>query len=133
MNDDTTTIAEIRDALRRFARERDWEQFHNPKDLAVALSIEAAEVLEHFRFRSSEEVARLLRDEERRRALADELADVASFAVRLADVARIDLAEAIERKMQSAAEKYPAELVRGKPHKYTHYLRGSPERGEQPQ
>ncbi len=121
MTDATTTFGEVKDALRAFARERDWEQFHNPKDLGIALSIEIGEILEHFRFQTSEEIADRLRDESVRRSLAHELADAASFIIRLADVTEIDLAAAIEDKMRLSAEKYPADTVRGKPHKYTHY------------
>jgi dCTP diphosphatase len=121
MTDNATTIGEIKEALRAFARERDWEQFHNPKDVALALSIEIAEVLEHFRFLRNEEIEELLRDDEYRRSLAHELADAASFVIRLADVTGIDLAKAVEEKMRVSAEKYPADMVRGKPQKYTHY------------
>lgn len=121
MTDADTTIGDVKAALREFARERDWEQFHNPKDLGVALSIEIGEILEHFRFRTNEEIAARLEDERFRQSLAHELADAASFIVRLADVTGIDLAAAIEEKMRVSAEKYPADTVRGKPHKYTHY------------
>jgi dCTP diphosphatase len=121
MTDAETTIGDVKAALREFARERDWEQFHHPKDLGVALSIEVGEVLEHFRFQTDEEIAARLADESFRQSLAHELADAASFIVRLADVTGIDLAAAIEEKMRVSAEKYPADTVRGKPHKYTHY------------
>jgi NTP pyrophosphatase (non-canonical NTP hydrolase) len=121
MTDTATTIGEIKEALRAFARERDWEQFHNPKDVALALSIEIAEVLEHFRFLRNEEIEERLRDDEYRGSLAHELADAASFVIRLADVTGIDLARAVEEKMRVSAEKYPADVVRGKPQKYTHY------------
>ncbi|MGD8238689.1 MAG: nucleotide pyrophosphohydrolase [Armatimonadota bacterium] len=121
MTDATTTVGDVKAALRDFARERDWEQFHNPKDLGVALSIEVGEILEHFRFRTGEEIGERLKDESFRGRLAHELADAASFIIRLADVTGIDLTAAIEKKMRVSAEKYPADTVRGKPHKYTHY------------
>ena len=121
MTDATTTIGDVKAALRAFARERDWEQFHNPKDLGLALSIEIGEILEHFRFQTNEEIAKRLEDETFRASLAHELADAASFIIRLADVTGIDLAAAIEEKMRLSAEKYPADTVRGKPHKYTYY------------
>jgi dCTP diphosphatase len=121
MTDATTTVADVKAALRGFARERDWEQFHNPKDLGVALSIEVGEILEHFRFRTNDDVAERLKHDGFRASLSHELADAASFIIRLADVTGIDLAAAIEQKMRVSAEKYPADTVRGKPHKYTHY------------
>ncbi len=121
MTDGDTTIGDVKVALREFARERDWEQFHNPKDLGVSLSIEVGEVLEHFRFQTNEEIAGRLEDGDFRQSLAHELADTASFVIRLADVTGIDLAAAIEEKMRLSAEKYPADTVRGKAHKYTHY------------
>lgn len=125
MTDASTTICELKAHLRAFARERDWEQFHNPKDLALALAIEIGEILEHFRFQTNEEVADGLRDENLRRSLAHELADAASFIIRLADVTNIDLAAAVEDKMAVAAERYPVDTVRGKPHKYTRYIKRS--------
>jgi len=121
MTDATTTVGDVKAALRDFARQRDWEQFHSPKDLGVALSIEIGEILEHFRFQTNDEIAKRLEDDSFRQSLAHELADAASFIVRLADVTGIDLTAAIEEKMRISAEKYPADAVRGKPHKYTYY------------
>ncbi|MFQ5810535.1 MAG: nucleotide pyrophosphohydrolase [Armatimonadota bacterium] len=121
MTDATTTVGDVKAALRDFARERDWEQFHNPKDLGVALSIEVGEILEHFRFQTGEEIGERLKDEGFRESLAHELADAASFIIRLADVTGVDLTAAIEEKMRVSAQKYPADTVRGKPHKYTYY------------
>ena len=93
----------------------------------MALTIEIGEILEHFRFQTNEEITKRLQEESFRRSLAHELADAASFIIRLADVANIDLAAAIKDKMAVSAEKYPPDTVRGKPHKYTHYRK----RGEE--
>jgi dCTP diphosphatase len=125
---DTTTVAAMIEWIRRYTAERDWEKFHNPKDLGVALAIEMGEVLEHFRFRTNEEIAAKLAEPEFHREFGFELADCLWMLLRLADVAGVDLAAALAKKMDLAAAKYPADVVRGKPHKYTHYQKGR-ERG----
>jgi len=112
-------LNELRDIARKFTSERDWEQFHNPKDLGVALSIEVAEVLEHFRFKTNKEIEKYLKTN--RKKLGHELADVLWFLVRLSDVCDIDLTEAFMEKEKITEKKYPAEKVKGKPDKYTVY------------
>ncbi len=114
MKDNETRIEEIKKAAREFMKERDWEQFHTPKDLAIAVSVEAAEVLEHFRFRDEKELENYLADEENKREIGYELADVLSFLVRLADVTGIDLASAVEEKMRKNSKRYPVETASGK-------------------
>ena len=106
----------LRDGLRRFAAERDWDQFHTPKNLAMALAGEAGEVIEHFQWLTPEQSASL--DAEARGAVAEELADVLLYLVRLADVLEVDLAEAAVRKMAINAERYPAAKARGRADKY---------------
>ena len=104
-------LGELRERLRRFARERDWEQFHSPKNLAMALIAEAAELVEHFQW-LTETQSRVL-DPEKREQVAQELADVFLYLVRLADRLDIDLLEAAQRKIVLNAQKYPADKVRG--------------------
>src|SRR3954462_10266429 len=99
MIDQETTIGELKDLVRTFSRERDWEQFHHPKDLGVALACEVGEVLEHFRYRGNEAIAGLLEDPEHHRALAHELADCLWLLLRLADVCRIDFAASLREKV----------------------------------
>ena len=109
-------LTELRDAMRRFAAERAWERFHTPKNLAMALSGEAGELIEHFQWLTAEESASLpapVRDE-----VALELADVLLYLVRLGDVLGIDLAEAARRKIAINAQRYPVERVRGRAVKY---------------
>ena len=109
-------LTELRDAMRRFAAERAWERFHTPKNLAMALSGEAGELIEHFQWLTAEESASLpapVREE-----VALELADVLLYLVRLGDVLGIDLAEAARRKIAINAGRYPVERVRGRAVKY---------------
>jgi NTP pyrophosphatase (non-canonical NTP hydrolase) len=109
----------LREALRRFAAERDWDQFHSPKNLAAALSVEAAELLEHFQW-LTEEASRSL-PEAAKAAVAEEMADVLLYLVRLADKLDVDLAAAAVAKIARNAQKYPVEKARGSRRKYTEF------------
>jgi NTP pyrophosphatase (non-canonical NTP hydrolase) len=111
------SLAELRDALRQFAAERDWDQFHFPKNLAIALSVEAAELLEHFQWLPDVESAAL--PAETRTKVREELADVLLYLIRLADKLDIDLAAAAFDKMTVNAKKYPVHKARGTSKKYT--------------
>ena len=110
-------LRELAQALRRFADERDWDQFHAPKNLAMALSVEAAELLEHFQWLGEDESRRL--PPEKLAQVSDEMADVLLYLVRLADKLDVDLVAAARRKMQVNAQKYPPERARGTSRKYT--------------
>lgn len=118
MGDDvkSATLKALREEVRRFARERDWEQFHSPKNLAIGLSVEAGEVLEHFLWLSPEESGDL--SEDTREAVRLELADVFIYLIRLADTLDVDLAEAAREKIRLNAERYPVEKARGRAIKY---------------
>ena len=107
----------LQKALREFARERDWEQFHSPKNLATALSVEAAELLEHFQWLTDEQSRTL--DDAKRTAVGEEIADVLLYLLQLADKLDIDPVQAAERKVRLNAEKYPADRARGRIDKYT--------------
>lgn len=124
MTDPETTLEELKARVRAFSRERDWEQFHHPKDLGVALACEVGEVLEHFRYRTDAAIRANLDDSAQHRALALELADCLWLLLRLADVCGIDLAASLREKLIEAAHKYPVEKARGRPDKYTAYLSG---------
>ena len=109
----------LRDTLRQFVAERDWDQFHSPKNLAMALSVEAAELLEHFQWLTEAASHRLppaKLDEVR-----DEMADVLVYLVRLADKLEVDLLAAAAAKIEKNALKYPADKVRGSMKKYSEY------------
>jgi len=112
-------LNEIRDELRRFAAERDWEQFHSPKNLVMALMVETAELAEHFQWRTEEESERLA--EETLVATREELADVLFYLVRLADRLGVDLPAAAADKLIKNAQRYPADRVRGQAKKYDEY------------
>jgi len=109
-------IKRITEMIKRFRDERDWKQFHNHKDVALSLVLEASEVLEHFQWKSLKEVeehGKTCKDE-----LADELADVAMYLFELADNLKIDLPQAMAQKMKKNSLKYPVHKAKGKHTKY---------------
>jgi len=112
MVDGTTTVGALRTAVRRFVRERDWERFQLPKDLAIAISVEASELLERFLWRDPAPAATL--SSEDRSAIAEELADVVIYGVSLADVLEVDLSDAVLAKLKKDEAKYPADRYRGR-------------------
>jgi len=114
MNDQTTTIVQLRDVVRRFVDERDWQQFHAPKNLSMALAIEAAELMEHFQWITAEASRAVGEDAEKRTAVGEELADVLCYTLAIANELDIDLSAALADKMVKNARKYPAEEYRGR-------------------
>lgn len=112
-------LASLQQRLRDFARERDWEQFHTPKNLAMALTVEAGELQEIFQWLTEAQSREL--NEKQRVQVKEEVADVLLYLCRLCDVLSIDLQEAALAKLARNAEKYPAEQVRGSSAKYTDY------------
>ena len=110
------SLDQLRERLAAFADERDWDQFHNPKNLAMALASEAGELIEHFQWLTLDEAANL--SPATREDVALECADVLLFLLRLADKLGIDLAAAAEKKLELNAKKYPVEKSRGKATKY---------------
>jgi dCTP diphosphatase len=119
MQDATTTMGELRARVLAFAREREWEQFHSPKNLSMALAAEAGELMEHFLWAESRDSAAVLADPAKRRKIEDEIADVVIYALEFANIGGIDLARAIEAKLAQNAAKYPVEKARGRSAKYT--------------
>jgi len=110
------TITELTQKIKAFRDERDWKQFHNHKDVALSLMLEAAEVLEHFQWKTVQEVNR--HAAEHKDELSDELADVAIYLFELADNLGIDLSKAINVKMKKNALKYPVAKAKGRHTKY---------------
>ncbi|WP_434212196.1 nucleotide pyrophosphohydrolase [[Pseudomonas] boreopolis] len=123
-------LQELQSAMRQFAQERDWEQFHSPKNLVMALSIEASELMEHFQW-LTEAQSRTLPDE-RKAQVGTEIADVLLYLLRLCDVLQIDPADAARRKLALNAQKYPVELARGRSDKYTELHGNKPASGKDP-
>jgi len=114
-----TSIETLKEILREFAREREWDQFHTPKNLSMALIAEAAELVEHFQWVEGS-ISHLL-EEKVRPSVEEEIADIFIYLVRIADKLDIDLYAAAERKIAINAVKYPADRVRGSARKYTEY------------
>jgi dCTP diphosphatase len=117
--DSSTTVAEIKTRVLAFARERDWEQFHAPKNLSMALAAEAGELMEHFLWATPEASRTIASDAAKRKKIEEELADVVIYALEFANMTGIDVAAAIETKMAANAAKYPVEKARGRSDKYT--------------
>ena len=109
----------LTDAVDKFARERDWEQFHAPKNLSMAIAAEAAELMEHFLWQSPEASCSDMEAENLRAKVEEELADVFIFAIEFANMTGIDIAKIIDSKMQRNAEKYPVDKAKGRSVKYT--------------
>ena len=112
----TDSLIRLRDALREFAAARDWEQFHSPRNLAAALAVEAAELLEPFQWLTDEASRNL--PPEKRTAVEHELADVLLYLIRLADKLDVDLEQAARAKIELNGQKYPVETSRGSSRKY---------------
>ncbi len=117
--DAEVTIAGIKERVLAFARERDWEQFHSPKNLSMALAAEAGELMEHFLWATPEGSREIASASSKRAKIEEELADVVIYAMEFANIAGIDVSQAIWRKMKSNALKYPVEKARGRSEKYT--------------
>jgi len=118
-SDSRTTVEEIKALVLAFAREREWEQFHAPKNVSMALAAEAGELMEHFLWATPEESRRIAADPVKRARIAEELADVVIYALEFANATGLDVAAAIEAKMAANAAKYPVEKARGRADKYT--------------
>jgi dCTP diphosphatase len=112
-------LEDLRSAISAFIQERDWEQFHSPKNLAMALSVEVAEIVEHFQWLTEEDSKNL--PPEKLAEVREEIGDVMIYLTELAEKLGIDPVEAAKAKMMINGQKYPAELVKGKASKYTEY------------
>jgi NTP pyrophosphatase (non-canonical NTP hydrolase) len=129
VSDAQTTLQQLKEKMAAFVREREWEQFHTPKNLSMSIAIEAAELMEHFQWLTVEESKNL--PPEALADLGEELADIVIYALSLSNVLNLDLSETVLAKMEKNIRKYPSEKVRGKSHKYTYYQDGGLEaRGE---
>ena len=105
--DPQTTVDSLREEVREFVQERDWEQYHSPKNLAMSIAIEAAEIMEHFQWHSSGESRELVENEETRTQVAHEVADVIIYCLALANQLDIDVSTAVRAKLESGRQRYP--------------------------
>ena len=115
------TIQSCMDKIKSFCDARDWDQFHNAKDLAIGISTEAGELLDLFRFKSLDDIETIFERPEKRTKVEEEIADVFFFVLRFAQMNDIDLNSALEMKLHKNNEKYPAEQVKGRKLKYNEY------------
>jgi len=107
--DSKTSIQELKEIAKKFCEERDWNKYHNAKDLAIGVITEASELLEHFRFKTSKEAEALLADSKKKQEICEEISDVLYFILRLAQKYNIDLTTEFKQKMEKTAKKYPVE------------------------
>lgn len=110
-------ISDMQSKIRQFCQDRDWDQFHNPKDLALSLMLESAEVLEHFQWKNDHEATAHIRDH--KDDIAEELSDVLYWTLRMADKLDIDIVDAFNKKLTKNSQKYPTNKAKGNHKKYT--------------
>jgi NTP pyrophosphatase (non-canonical NTP hydrolase) len=120
-NDRTTTIQDLKTALAEFVQNRDWQKFHSPKNLAMSISIEAAELMELFQWLTVEESLIALKNKHTKKMAEKEIADILLYILEFCNTTGIDLARATFAKLEENSKKYPVLVCRGKPHKYTRY------------
>ena len=114
MSDNQTTVAELRRLINAFVYARDWHQFHSPKNLAMSLAIETAELMEHFQWISTDQSRKIIAQPEQISQVADELADVFCYVLAMANELNLDLSNAVRQKMDKNEQKYPADQFRGR-------------------
>ncbi len=114
MNDRRTTVGELVDLVDDFVAERQWQRFHDPKNLSASIAIEAAELMEHFQWLRSDELAAVKQDQQKMAEIREEIADIAAYLLSFASVMDIDVSSALADKMKKNAGKYPAEEYRGR-------------------
>ena len=119
--DTKINIEELKNTVKKFCNDRDWEQFHNPKDLTIGISTEANELLSLFRFKDEEEMKEILDNPKKREDVEDEMADIFFFSLRFAQLYNIDLSDALERKIEKNNKKYSVEKFRGSNKKYSDF------------
>lgn len=118
MKDEEIKISDLKEKVKKFCEEREWDQFHGAKELAIALIIEAAELLEHFRWKSEKEVKEMFKNEKKKEQIEDELADVLYFILRFSQMYHIDISTTLERKIKKNEKKYPIDKFKGSNKKY---------------
>ena len=115
--DHETTLQDLKTAVKNFIADRNWKSFHNPKNVAMSIAIEAAEIMEHFQWKSDEEISAYLKD--KKNSVSDELADVFYWVLLIANDLDIDIDSALRNKIKKNEAKYPVKKAKGKHSKYT--------------
>lgn len=118
-SDRTTSILELRNRIQKFIDDRDWSKYHNPKDLAISIAIEASELMELFQWVKENELDEVVKDRDKFAELEEELADIIIYCLSLANVLNVDVAQAVTKKIGKNEGKYPVERVKGDYKKYT--------------
>ena len=119
MDDKTTNIIDIKTRILNFIEERDWTKYHNPKDIAISISIEASELLELFQWTKEQDVKEITSNPQKRQKIADELADIIIYCLSLSNAIDIDVSQAISEKIDKNSAKYPVDKIKGDYKKYT--------------
>jgi len=119
--DNDTTVNELKDLVRQFFEERNWDQFHNPKDLAIGIITEAGELLDIFRFKKDDEITQMMNRPEKRTVIGEELADVLYFVLRFVQMNNFDLLDELEKKIEKNTERYPVKKSRDSNKKYNEF------------
>ncbi|MEK6943165.1 MAG: nucleotide pyrophosphohydrolase [Nanoarchaeota archaeon] len=114
--DSKTTVDDLKNKVKKFCVDRDWDKFHNPKDLAIGIITESSELLEHFRFKSNEESEHIIKT--KKNEISEELSDIFYFVLRIAQKYDINLSEELNKKLKKNSEKYPIEKSKGSNKKY---------------
>lgn len=117
--DHQTKVEDLKEQVKAFCEARDWDQFHGPKELAIGISTEAAELLQHFRFKSEDQIREMLNTPEKRKEINEELADVLYFVLRMAQMYNIDLTTELTNKIEKNDKRYPVDKSKGQNMKYT--------------
>ena len=120
-HDSKTNVHEIKEKIRRFCEAREWDQYHTPKELAIGLITESAELLDIFRFKSDRQIEEMFNNNEKREKIADELADVLYFILRFAQKYDVDLTTELNKKLEQNQKKYPVEKAKGSNKKYSEF------------
>lgn len=119
ISDKGTTLSELKNRIKKFIDDRDWGKYHNPKDIAVSITIEASELLELFQWVKDEELEKIINNPKKVAKIEEELADVTIYCFDLANACNIDIAQAVAKKIKQNEDKYPTEKVKGNYIKYS--------------
>jgi len=119
--DSKTDIHKLKEKVKKFCEDRDWDQYHNPKELTIGIVTEASELLQHFRFKSKKQIEEMFNDPEKKKEISEEMADILYFILRLAQKYDVDLTTALNAKLEKNERKYPVNKSKGSNKKYTEF------------